>query len=67
MKLKEYVGRRVRVLTDEGRTFEGECTDYTQPSDNDPEIASIGVVTEPGAGFAYELYENEIKSIEVID
>lgn len=67
MYLGEYVGKQVRVVTDDGQVFVGKCTDYTQPLDNDPEIASIGVVTEPGAGYSYELYENEIKSIEVIE
>lgn len=67
MYLGSYVGKRVRVVTDDDQVFEGKCTDYTQPLDNDPEIASIGVVTDPGAGYAYELYENEIKSITVID
>jgi hypothetical protein len=67
LNLWEYAGKRVRVVTVDGQVFEGDCTDYTQPLDNDPEIASIGVVTQPKSGFAYELYENEIKSIEVIE
>jgi len=67
MYLGGYVGKRVRVVANDDQVIEGKCTDYTQPLDNDPEIASIGVVTEPGAGYGYELYENEIKSITVID
>jgi len=67
LELWEYVGKRVRVIDIDGQVFEGDCIDYTQALDNDPEIASIGVVTQPGAGFSYELYENEIKSIEIID
>lgn len=67
MELRQYAGKRIRVVTDEGGIFEGDCTDYTPPDENESEIASIGVVTEPDAGYAYELYENEIKSITIID
>jgi hypothetical protein len=67
MNLREYVGKRIRLTDIDDQVFEGDCTDYTQPLDNDPEIASIGIVTEPGAGYSYELYENEIKSIDIID
>lgn len=67
MELWEYAGKRIRLTDIDGQVFEGDCTDYTPADENESEKASIGIQTEPGAGFAYELYENEIKSIEVID
>lgn len=67
MQLSEYVGKQVRLVDIDGEVFEGRCSDYSPPYDNDLEFASIGIVTREGAGFSYELYENEIKSIEVID
>lgn len=63
MDLKEYVGKRIRVTDIDGQIFEGKCTDYAQPADNDPEIASIAIETEV---LTYELYENEIKNIEIV-
>lgn len=67
MELWKYVGKRIRLVDTDDQVFEGDCTDYTPDDENASELASIGVVTEPGAGFAYEIYENEIKSIEVIE
>ncbi|MGG1878269.1 hypothetical protein ABDI30_11965 [Paenibacillus cisolokensis] len=67
MKLWEYRGRRIRVVDIDEQVIEGDCTDYTPADENEVEVASIGIVTEPGAGYAYELYENEIKSIEIIE
>lgn len=63
MNLWEYVGKTIKVNCLSGNIFEGECTDYTQALDNEPEVASIGLTTKDES---YELYENEIKSIEII-
>lgn len=63
MNLWEYVGKKIRVNCLSGEVFEGKCTDFTQALDNEPEIDSIGLES---AGLNYELYENEIESIEII-
>jgi hypothetical protein len=63
VKLWEYVGKEIKVICNNGKVFEGKCTDYTQALDNEPEIDSIGLKT---TGLSYELYQNEIKSIEVV-
>lgn len=63
MNLREYVGKRIKVIFIDGQIMEGKCTDFTQALDNEPEIDSIGVNVD---GISYELYENEIKSIEVL-
>lgn len=60
MNLWEYSGKDVKVITDDGKVFEGKAYDYTPAQDNTPEIASISI-------GIYELYENEIKSIELLD
>ncbi|WP_343348616.1 hypothetical protein [Terrisporobacter petrolearius] len=62
MKLWEYVGKEIKVICLNNKVFKGKCTDYTQGLDNEPEIDSIGLDVN---GINYELYENEIKSIEV--
>lgn len=64
MELKDYVGERIRVTDIDDQIFEGNCVDDAQSADNDPEIASIAVDT---GSLTYEIYENEIISIEVIE
>lgn len=59
MNLAEYRGKRVKIVTDDNKTFIGKATDYIPAQDNTPEIASISI-------GKYELFEDEIKSIEVI-
>lgn len=59
MKLYEARGKYVRITTDDGQIFEGRAELYTPAYDNTPEIASICIGD-------YELYENEIVSIEII-
>ncbi|KOF56625.1 MULTISPECIES: hypothetical protein [Clostridium] len=63
MKLWEYTGKRIKVTCIDGKIIEGNCDCYTQALDNEPEIASISI--DKGS-YGIELYENEIKSIEVI-
>ena len=62
MKLWEYVGKNIKVLSD-GQIVEGYCDGYTQALDNDTEIASISIEKEE---YSIEIYENEIESIEIM-
>lgn len=64
MQLWKYTGKEIIVVCKSGRIFTGRCIDYTQALDNEPEIDSIGLNV---SGVIYELYENEIKSIEIIE
>lgn len=60
MKLWEYSGKKVRLITDDNQVFQGTAYDYSPPQDNEPEIATISI-------DVYEFREDEIKSIEVIE
>lgn len=60
MNLWEYEGKEVIIITDDNQIFQGLAYDYTNPQDNDPEIATISIE-------AYEFREDEIKSIEIIE
>lgn len=40
----------------------GKCTDYIQPLDNDPEVASI-YIKIPGRSSLYEFTEEEIEKL----
>lgn len=64
MKLYEYVDKMIKVTLLEGDTLTGKCMDYTKAIENDPEIDSIDLKVKKEI---YEIYENEIKSIEIIN
>ena len=59
MYLGQYEGKKIRITLKNDKIFEGEGEWYTQDIDNPDGVASICVGD-------YELYENEIASIEII-
>lgn len=63
MKLWEYVGKNIKVTCIDNQVIKGKCDGYTQALDNEPEIDSISIAR---VGYGIEIYENEIKFIEVI-
>lgn len=66
MTLHEAFGKYVRATLDTGQVFEGKVVDYTPDYDNTPEITSISISVYGHKGVMYELYENQIISIEEI-
>ncbi|MEG2050899.1 MAG: hypothetical protein RR012_01215 [Oscillospiraceae bacterium] len=44
----------------------GKCTAFTQPLDNEPEVAAISVQVE-GYNGLYEITEDEIETLKIID
>ena len=60
MYLGQYEGKQIRITLKNGKVFEGKGEWYTQSIDNPDGIASICIGD-------YELYENEIASIELSD
>jgi len=60
MYLGQYENKQIRITLKNGKVYEGEGEWYTQSIDNPNEIASICVGD-------YELYENEIAYIELIN
>ncbi|EOD00463.1 hypothetical protein [Caldisalinibacter kiritimatiensis] len=63
MKLWEYVGKKIKVTCIQGEIIQGKCDRYTQALDNEPEIASISI---DSGEIDYEIYENEISKIEIV-
>lgn len=59
MKLWRYVGKNIRIKTDDGLIYEGKGCDFSFADDNEPEIDSICIGDT-------EFFENEIASIEEI-
>lgn len=64
MKLSEYCGKKVKITLEEDEVLQGKCVEFTKAIDNDPEIDSIDVKVKDKI---YEIYENEIKSIEILN
>lgn len=54
---------KLKIIDNEGKVFKAPFYGCTQALDNEPEIASIELKMD---GYILSLYENEIKSIEVI-
>ena len=71
MQKKMYYsrGHNVKVgLVGTNKALIGKCVYFTQPLDNDPEMASIDVIVkESGKEVLYELFEEDIESIETVD
>lgn len=68
MNLWEYRGKQIRVECIDEIIIEGKCVGYTQAIDNEPEIASIYIENDETIkkNTLYEVYENQIKSIEIL-
>lgn len=68
MSLKEYYGKTVRIIADNGKVFEGNVTDYFYPEDNEPEEESIAIRCSKGPfpGRSVEFPQSDIKVISVI-
>lgn len=64
MKLWEFAHKYVKIVDIDNKEWQGYCIGYTQPLDNENNVASITVDTIEG-GICF--YENEIKSIEEIE
>ena len=59
MKLFEYSGKWVTIITNDGQTFEGLAQDYTSELDNPDGVSCISIGD-------VEFEETEIRRIETI-
>lgn len=63
--MMETSEKKIKVTCKDGKIFEGVNKYFTQPLDNEPEVASI-CIKEEGCSHLTELTEPEIKKIEII-
>ena len=63
--MMETSEKKIRVTCKDGKVFEGVNKYFTQPLDNEPEVASI-CIKEEGYSYLTELIEPEIEKIEEI-
>ncbi|MEG1108730.1 MAG: hypothetical protein RSA62_06830 [Oscillospiraceae bacterium] len=65
--MNSVVGKNVKVVIVGGfKVFVGKCIGFTQPLDNEPEVAAI-LVRAADTEALYDLEEDVIESIEVLD
>lgn len=63
-KLWEYLYRRIKVVTVDGREYEGEMDLYSSAEDSGDDEDSIGLCTNEETGDGPLIFASEIKSIE---
>jgi len=64
INIKNGYKQDVKITCIDGTIVKGFYSVYTQALDNDPEVASI--IIESSNGSLIEIYENDIKSIEIM-
>ncbi len=69
MELKQYEGKRVKILSVNNNIYEGYVGDYCYPEDDDNnlEMIIVDVIKGNNVGSPVGFYEKDIKSIEVIE
>ena len=65
MNLKQYYGKKVKIVADNDKVFLGTVNDYFYPDDNENGKESIAVDTIENQ--AIEFYKEHIKKIEIIN
>ncbi len=66
MKLSDYAGKKVKIVDIDNISYQGFVFGYTKAEDNDENEASIDIFPSKTAISGVELFESEIKSIEII-
>lgn len=58
--------KKIRVTCKDGQILEGVNRNFTQPLDNEPEVAAM-CIRQEGRSYLTEITEPEIEKIEIID
>ena len=66
MSLKEFDGKRIVLIDTAGKEYKGIVGDYVYPEDNENGKESVILDVNRGRG-PIEFYEEDIRSIELID
>jgi hypothetical protein len=66
LKLSDYAGKKVKIIDIDNKIYKGIVLGYTKAIDNDENEASIDVFPTKTSVSGVELFESEIKSIEII-
>ena len=63
--LENYLSKRVKIISISSKTYIGKVIGIVSAHDNEPEIDEISILNELD-NRNYSLFENEIKSINII-
>lgn len=66
MNLFDYAGKKVKIIDTDNITHTGFVFGCTKAEDNDENEDSIDIIPTKNAMEGIELFESEIKSIEII-
>lgn len=66
-ELYKYGGKKVKVIDTDGEVHVGKVLGTTSDIDNEEGEESIDIQTNSEARMGVELFESEIKSIEIIE
>lgn len=67
-KMLEAVGHKVEIKIYGGyKLLKGKCKHFTQPMDNEPEVASIDIAVPGITSSLYEVTEDEIEELTITD
>lgn len=66
MKLVELEGKKVRIMANNKKVYEGIVGDYIYPEDNEPEGEEGIIIDNPKYSHPIQFNAHEIKSIEII-
>lgn len=66
MKLSDYAGKKVRIIDTDGISYIGYVFGYTKAEDNEENEPSIDILPTKTSDNGVELFESEIKSIEIV-
>lgn len=64
MNLKQYYGKKVKIVAENSKIFLGRVNDYFYPDEN--ESGKESIVVDTIENQAIEFYEEHIKEIEII-
>lgn len=65
-ELYEYLFKKVRIITTDGETYEGEVDLYSSAEDSGDDEDSIGICTDEITKDGIGIFKSEIASIEEI-
>lgn len=65
-ELEELLNKKVKVITFEQEEFVGKVEGYVPAADNEPEVEEIDILNEKD-NKNYSLFENEIKTLEILE
>ena len=62
--LADYIDKKIKIITKQGKIFEGHAISYSNGIENEKNCDSIGIEYPT---YIVEIFDDEIKSIEILE